>query len=165
MVMQSIHTNSASNLGRNISELMRSSAELHTQAKLAARVNVSQTTIGRVLNGTINPGSRLLADLAAAFDVPVDALLLEREQFQQLLQAGTFGPDAVRDVREQQALYAASLPALVRRLRIELQRLDAPLREAALALITVMLRAEDQRTVDAAMSGLENLAPRAARTD
>lgn len=69
------------NLGKNLRFLMERRAALRSQTDVAERTGLSQSSIGRILRGEVNPSAAALARIAEVFGVDVGALYREHEVF------------------------------------------------------------------------------------
>ncbi|MFZ3120054.1 MAG: helix-turn-helix transcriptional regulator [Variovorax sp.] len=67
------------NLGKNIEALMALTPELGSQAAVAARAGLAQSTIGRILRGEVKVNATNLQKLAHTFGVTTDVLLQDHE--------------------------------------------------------------------------------------
>lgn len=86
------------NVGKNLAALMERSADLQSQAALARRTGIAQSTIGRLVRGEVNVSSSNLRTLAEAFGVAVDTLYVSPEEFKRLLESGPTLPKIVSNV-------------------------------------------------------------------
>lgn len=68
-------------LGKNLQFLMKRKVSLSSQTRLAEQTGLSQSTIGRILRGEVNPSAAALQTIASKFDVDVGDLLLPTENF------------------------------------------------------------------------------------
>lgn len=64
-------------LALNVKQLMKLIPEASTQAKLAVRAGMSQSSIHRIVNAATEPELTTLENLAKAFGVPIGRLLAE----------------------------------------------------------------------------------------
>lgn len=69
------------NLGKNLNFLMKENHNLRSQTQVAQRTGISQSSIGRILRGEVNPSAAALNRIAEEFEVDVGDLYLEPEVF------------------------------------------------------------------------------------
>lgn len=69
-----------SRIAENLATAMAACPGLNSQAALARRSGVAQTTIGRILRNENDPGTEVVRKLARALKVPVAVLLAESAQ-------------------------------------------------------------------------------------
>ena len=69
------------NLGKNLHFLMKENHNLRSQTQVAQRTGMSQSSIGRILRGEVNPSAAALNRIAEEFGVDVGDLYLEHEVF------------------------------------------------------------------------------------
>lgn len=69
------------NLGKNLQFLMGEKFKLRNQTQVAAKVGMSQSSIGRILRGEVNPSAAALSRIAEAFEVEVGDLYLDHNVF------------------------------------------------------------------------------------
>lgn len=77
---------------------MERSTELQSQAALARRTGIAQSTIGRLVRGETNVSSANLRTLADALGVAVDTLYMPPEEFRRRLDADLSRPEIVSNV-------------------------------------------------------------------
>jgi transcriptional regulator with XRE-family HTH domain len=68
-------------LAKNIQALMELSTDVRTQGALAAKSGVAQSTIGRIVRGTVKTNAGNLRKLAEALGVSVDRLTMDHDSF------------------------------------------------------------------------------------
>ena len=69
------------NLGKNLHFLMKENHNLRSQTQVAQRTGMSQSSIGRILRGEVNPSAAALNRIAEEFGVDVGDLYLEHDVF------------------------------------------------------------------------------------
>lgn len=79
--MAKTKTPTSPNLGNNLKFLMKREVSLSSQTQLAEKTGLSQSTIGRILRGEVNPSAVALQTIASKFNVEVGDLLLPTDEF------------------------------------------------------------------------------------
>lgn len=69
------------NLGKNLHFLMKENHNLRSQTQVAQRTGMSQSSVGRILRGEVNPSAAALNRIAEEFEVDVGDLYLEHDVF------------------------------------------------------------------------------------
>ncbi|QIX18356.1 helix-turn-helix domain-containing protein [Burkholderia multivorans] len=82
-------------LATNLRRLMQATPDLDTQAKLAARAHISQSSVGRFLSGAVYPQLAQVESIAEVFGITVADLLTDTDATPTSSHAITYDHEAV----------------------------------------------------------------------